>query len=44
MLENINGKRQTVDMDGWYRLDLTLHSPGTERRRTRNRHDSGKPS
>jgi len=33
MLENINGKRQTVDLDGWYRLDLTLHSPGVEYRR-----------
>jgi hypothetical protein len=32
MLENINGKRQTVDLDHWYRLDLTLHSPGVERR------------
>ncbi|HHJ16316.1 MAG TPA: hypothetical protein ENJ80_06420 [Gammaproteobacteria bacterium] len=33
MLENINGRRQSVDLDGWYRLDLTLHSPGIERRR-----------
>ncbi len=32
VLESINGKRQTVDLDGWYRLDLTLHSPGVERR------------
>lgn len=44
VLENINGKRQTVDIDGWYRLDLMLHSPGIERRRTRNRRDSGKSS
>jgi len=35
VLENINGKRQTIDLDGWYRLDLTLHSPGAERRRQR---------
>jgi len=42
VLENINGKRQTVDIDGWYELDLTLHSPGIERRRTRNQRDSGK--
>lgn len=43
VLENINGKRQTVDLDSWYLLDLTLHSPGFERRRTRQtRHDSGK--
>jgi len=44
VLENINGKRQTVDIDGWYLLDLTLHSPGIERRRTRSQHDSGKRS
>ena len=37
VLENINGKRQIVDMDGWYRLDLTLHSPGVERRRRRRK-------
>ncbi len=30
VLENINGKRQLVDLAGWYRLDLTLHSPGVE--------------
>ena len=35
LLENISGKRQLVDLDGWYRLDLTLHSPGVERRRQR---------
>ena len=39
MLENISGKRQTVDLDGWYRLDLTLHSPGAECRRRRRRDD-----
>jgi hypothetical protein len=39
VLENINGKRQNVDLDGWYRLDLTLHSPGVECRR-RRRDDS----
>ncbi|VAW78505.1 hypothetical protein MNBD_GAMMA15-581 [hydrothermal vent metagenome] len=44
VLENINGKRQTVDIEGWYQLDLTLHSPGIERRRTRSRRDSGKSS
>jgi hypothetical protein len=43
MLENINGKRQVVDLDGWYRLDLTLHSPGVEHRRQR-RGDSGQRS
>lgn len=41
VLENINGKRQSVDLDGWYRLDLTLHSPGVERRR-RQDSDSGR--
>ena len=40
VLENINGKRQLVDLDGWYRLDLTLHSPGVENRRQRS-DDSG---
>ncbi len=44
VLENINGKRQTVDIDGWYQLDLTLHSPGIERRRSRSQRDTGKPS
>ena len=40
LLECINGRRQTVDLDGWYRLDLTPHSPGVRRqrqRRSRNR-------
>ena len=40
VLESINGRRQTVDLDGWYRLDLTLHSPGAERRRRRGSGDS----
>jgi hypothetical protein len=40
VLENINGRRRTVSMDGWYRLDLTLHSPGNERRRRRTHSDS----
>ena len=40
VLENINGKRQSVDLDGWYRLDLTLHSPGVENRRRRRGDDS----
>jgi len=35
VLESISGKRQTVDLDGWFRLDLILHSPGFERRRRR---------
>jgi hypothetical protein len=35
LLESINGRRQTVDLDGWYRLELTLHSPGAEHRRRR---------
>ncbi len=32
-VENINGKRQLVNMEGWFRLDLTLHSHRVERRR-----------
>jgi hypothetical protein len=40
VLESITGKRQTVDLDGWYRLDLRLHSPGVEYRR-RRRDDTG---
>jgi hypothetical protein len=31
-LEYANGKRQFVDIDGWYYLDLALHSPRLERR------------
>ncbi len=41
VLENINGKRQTVDLDGWYRLDLTLHSPGVEGRRRKDDSSQG---
>jgi hypothetical protein len=44
VLESINGRRQTVDLDGWYRLDLTLHSPGAERRRRRGSEDSTEKS
>jgi len=40
VLENVNGRCRTVDLDGWYRLDLTLHSPGNERRRRRGPDDS----
>jgi len=44
VLENISGKRQTVDLDGWYRMDLTLHSPGVEcRRRRRDDSSHGAP-
>ena len=39
ILENINGQQQGIDMDSWYRLDLTLHSPGGDRRRRRQRPD-----
>jgi len=35
VLENISGKRQTLRITDWYQLDLTLHSPGIERRRRR---------
>lgn len=31
-LEYANGKREFVDLDGWYYLDLALHSPRLERR------------
>lgn len=44
VLENINGRRLSVDLEGWYRLDLTLHSPGMERRRRRTRTDPGEYS
>lgn len=44
ILENINGRRKTVSLDGWYRLDLTLHSPGNERRRRRGPVDTGSQS
>lgn len=42
VLENINGRRQIVDTEGWYRLDLALHSPGNERRQRRGSGDPGK--
>ncbi|GMQ89437.1 MAG: hypothetical protein BMS9Abin09_0921 [Gammaproteobacteria bacterium] len=42
VLENINGRRQIVDLEGWYLLDLALHSPGNERRQRRRSDDSGK--
>ena len=31
-VEYANGKREFVDMRGWYYLDLSLHSPRLERR------------
>jgi hypothetical protein len=40
MLESISGRRQTVDLDGWCRLDLTLRSPGVESRRRHGYRDS----
>ncbi|GMQ83388.1 MAG: hypothetical protein BMS9Abin06_0122 [Gammaproteobacteria bacterium] len=45
VLDHVNGRRRTVDLDGWYRLDLTLHSPGVEYRRRRGSgNSSGKSS
>ncbi|GMQ84328.1 MAG: hypothetical protein BMS9Abin06_1115 [Gammaproteobacteria bacterium] len=44
VLENVNGRRRTVDLDGWYRLDLTLHSPGVEHRRRRGPDNSSEKS
>ncbi len=44
VLENINGRRRIVDLDGWHRLDLALHSPGNERRQRRGSDDPGKGS
>jgi len=41
VLENINGRRKSVSLDGWYRLDLTLHSPGNDRRRRGTDHPGG---
>ncbi|MFP5506863.1 MAG: hypothetical protein ACLGH6_11750 [Gammaproteobacteria bacterium] len=32
VVEYANGKREFVDMRGWYYLDLALHSPRLERR------------
>jgi hypothetical protein len=42
LLECVNGRRQTVDLDGWYRLDLTPHSPGVRRQRQRRSRDRPK--
>ncbi len=33
VLEYINGRRETLSMDDWCRLDLSLHSPGVEQHR-----------
>ncbi|WJW75824.1 hypothetical protein QVG61_01680 [Thiohalobacter sp. IOR34] len=32
VLEYANGKRDFLDLDGWYYLDLALHAPRLERR------------
>lgn len=40
VIENISGKRQMVDIEGWFRLDLVQHSPRVERRRRVVRRDS----
>lgn len=37
IFEYINGRRETVKLTDWYRLDLSLHSPGVDGRRNRNR-------
>ena len=42
-LESINGNKQIVDVDDWYRLGLTLHSPGAERRRRHGSRDGTEP-
>lgn len=35
VLEYINGRRETVAIEDWAKLDLSLHSPGAEQRRSR---------
>lgn len=37
ILEYINGRRESMTLSDWYRLDLSLHSPGIEHSRNRNR-------
>ena len=44
VLENINGRRHSVDLERWYCLNLTLHSPGVNRRRRRPRSDHSEHS
>lgn len=44
MLESINGKREAVDLAGWWRLDLMLHTLGPERRRRRRSRDTTEKS
>lgn len=33
VLENIAGQRQTISIDQWYLMSLTMHSPGSSGRR-----------
>lgn len=33
VLEDISGKRQSVDLAGWRSMDMVLHSPVADRRR-----------
>lgn len=44
VIENTSGQRRSVSLADWYRLDLALHSPGTDRRRRRERKDSTETS
>jgi hypothetical protein len=44
VIENISGKRQMVDLEGWFRLDLIQHSPRVERRRRTRRDSSNETS
>jgi hypothetical protein len=40
ILEDIHGKRQSVDMESWRAMDLVLHSPVGDNLRDDAAHDS----
>ena len=40
ILEDIHGKRQSVDMESWRGMDLVLHSPVVDNLRDDAAHDS----
>jgi hypothetical protein len=40
ILEDIHGKRQSVDMQSWHAMDLVLHSPVVDNLRDDAAHDS----
>jgi hypothetical protein len=40
VLEDINGKRETVNIESWHGMDLVLHSPVVDQSKEEAAHDS----